>query len=103
MKDLVEIEGDAADMRCKVGFLAAFFLFFAIVFGIVSFVLNRVAMSEDPGESQQILIGGVAAFFGAFCGCSVLCGGAMYYHTRKNDNIYGGQVNVEDLPGSDCE
>lgn len=102
MKDIVEIEGDGAGMRCQIKCLACFLLILASMSGFATFMTSGVAMSQDPGESQQILIGGVAVFFVAFCGCSVLCGGAAY-HTRMDDNIYGGQVNVEDLPESECD
>lgn len=103
MKDMVEKESQGSTIGCQIGCLVIFFLWILSGFcGYSTFMFSVGAISEDPGERQQIIIGTVTVFFVALCGCSVLCVGGAY-STRNNDSIYGGQVNVEVLPGSDSD
>lgn len=100
LKDCVEKEGGVGGMVMIGVMSACFIVSLCFIFG--EFWSIPEATTVDPEESNQIRYGAVLFFFLSFCGCSAL-GGGYQYQNRNNDNVHGGQVDVNDLPESDSD
>lgn len=99
LKDMAETESSFAGLICLFGCIG----FFVAIFGIASIFsvfAENAALNADPGEKPQIRLGSLLGFLLSCCGCT-LCGAGHQYLNRNQDNIYGGQVDVDDLSDSE--